>query len=374
MTSHGHRFTHRRRRGTLASRAGTAALVLAALALGAGTARADLCSDSVGVRFAMFPTTLPVQVACPGVELACAGPDLGLPGPCRFAIDLGTETIRIEFTVLADYGPGAAFTFSDLDCLVCNGTVAGTLATAELSFVNASGFVPEVEISGDSVRVSIAGPGVVRWKPGEFIELRLRFEGDCPLPPVSHRSGWVPNVGVLGPGELPLGDLFLFTCPDGGAFRATVDTKDDLDASASCLDPVVEIYDGAGDLIAVGDDQLECTYPPVCGFGCPEVEAVCGAPGLHSLVVRDYGTAAVGDEHCGKGGGYELTVEVSDAAGVPLAGDEIALGAGGPARDLPAWVRELGLSPTGPNLDDENVPSFRVFSAFGSQARSKGGE
>ena len=337
-------------------------LMIVGLFLTAGSASADLCGDAVTARFAMFQTIVPLTVACPAVDLSCAGPPLGLPGPCRFSIDIETDTIRIEIIELADYGSGASFTFDDLDCLVCDGTVEGVLSDVTVSYVNASGFVPTATFTDHSVTVSIAS-GVTRWNPGEYIELHLEFGGMCPQEPeISHRSGWVPNVGKLDPGEYPLGDLYLFRCPQGGTFDARIDTKDDLDIAESCLDPVLEVFDTAGGLVAFGDDDFDCANPLSCGFSCPLVTGVpCGNGGPFSLVVRDYGTASATGEHCDKGGGYELELEVFDASGQPVSVNQVAIGLGGSLRAVPLWARNLGFTRRSANLDDENVPSYLVL-------------
>lgn len=171
------------------------------------------------------------------------------------------------------------------------------------------------------------------------------------------RSNWVPNVGELGTGEQPLGDMWTFRCPPGGSVRASVDTKDDTDDGQSDIDPVLLVFDGQGNLLRFGDDEDGCTYPPVCGGLCPSVRATCGEAGRHSIVVRDFGTAEGPGTPCQEGGGYELVVEVFDAGGEPLSEQATRLG-GGP-RKLPAvprWARDLGKAPVGPILDDEDVP------------------
>lgn len=247
--------------------------------------------------------------------------------------------------------PRATLTFSDLDSLLCDGTVPGALADVQINFMNAAGFVPEIQFTQDSVQVSLAKE-VTRWAPGDFIELQLDFEADCPVENISsRRSGWVPNVGSLQAGELPLGDLYTFQCPEGGTVSVAIDTKDDLDVGESHLDPVLEIYDAGGNLVAIGDDEEECTYPPVCGFGCPSAQDVeCGAGGLFSLVVRDFGTANKSAEHCREGGGYELALKTLSTPGLADLG-------GGAPRELPAWLTQQGFPTQAPGLDDENVPT-----------------
>jgi hypothetical protein len=190
--------------------------------------------------------------------------------------------------------------------------------------------------------------------------------------PIS-RSNWVPNVGQLNvEGEQPLGDLWTFKCPKGGTVNVSVDTKDDTDAAQSDIDPVLLVVDGAGNLLAIGDDDVDCTYPPVCGFTCPSVTAVaCGDDGSdgnrhdsggepHSIIVRDFGASG-----CVGGGGYGLVVEVFKADGSQLSERRVDLG-GGPQRDVPKYALDLGKAPTGPALDDEDVPQGLEFFDSGS--------
>jgi hypothetical protein len=185
--------------------------------------------------------------------------------------------------------------------------------------------------------------------------------------PIS-RSNWIPNVGQLNvPGEQPLGDLWTFKCPEGGTVNVSVDTKDDTDTGESDIDPVLEVVDAAGNVLAFADDDVDCTYPPVCGFFCPSVtEVACGSDDdndsgrrgrqrePHSIIVRDFG-AAIGNSACQEGGGYNLTVEVFGPDGRQLSERRVELG-GGPERDVPKYALELGKAPTGPALDDEDVP------------------
>lgn len=167
------------------------------------------------------------------------------------------------------------------------------------------------------------------------------------------RSNWVPNVGDRNFEEQPLGDMWTFVCPSGGTVTVAVDTKDETDTAESTLDPLLEVVDGQGNAIAFGDDDFDCTYPPVCGFSCPQVEVPCGQGLRHSIIVRDFGAAGTG---CTGGGGYELTVEVfSD--GIQLAESIVNLG-GGPSRRVPHWALEEGKAPIGPALNDENVPNM----------------
>jgi hypothetical protein len=216
----------------------------------------------------------------------------------------------------------------------------------------------------------------VLWTTGQLAVLLL-FTGMLSdqayawPPPPTHRSNHVPNVGQLVPGgevgreEQPLGDMWTFFCPPGGHVVASVDTKDDTDLGTATLDPILELLDGNGVELAHGDDENTCTYAPVCGFACPALrdatgsaEIPCGdggLSGLHSLIVRDFGTATNTGVNCNDGGGYELTVDVFDEFGNELSQEEVALG-GGASRGVPDWAQTEGKAPVGPALDDENVP------------------
>jgi hypothetical protein len=184
--------------------------------------------------------------------------------------------------------------------------------------------------------------------------------------PIS-RSNWVPNVGQLNvDGEQPLGDLWTFKCPKGGTINVSVDTKDDTDNAESYIDPVLLLVDGQGNLLAFADDDVDCTYPPVCGFFCPSIAAVaCGKGENHSLIVRDFGAAIGPDEACQGGGGYNLVLEVFRADGRQVPERRVELG-GGQKRKVPEWAPDFGTAPTGPVLDDEDVPEELEFLDSGS--------
>jgi hypothetical protein len=181
--------------------------------------------------------------------------------------------------------------------------------------------------------------------------------------PIS-RSNWIPNVGQLNlEDEQPLGDLWTFRCPRGGTVNVSVDTKDDTDTARADIDPVLLVVDGAGNLLAFADDDVDCSYPPVCGFFCPSVTAVaCGSGGRHSVIVRDFGAADATGTPCQEGGGYGLRVEVFTANGRQVPEPLVDLG-GGPRRNVPKWALDLGKAPAGPALDDEDVPQGLEFFA-----------
>lgn len=171
------------------------------------------------------------------------------------------------------------------------------------------------------------------------------------------RTGWVPNVGALEEGEPPLGDLWIFRCPRGGTFTIRVDTKDDDDQGGAGIDPVLRVLSGSGRVVAVGDDEQACTYEPLCGFGCPLVEASpCGPGVIHSIIIQDRGDLTRTNERCRGGGGYELVLEVFRANGLPLPQGSVQLGGGAAALSQPRWLGAAGFALHGPRLDDTALP------------------
>jgi hypothetical protein len=199
-----------------------------------------------------------------------------------------------------------------------------------------------------------------------MIALMVAVAPQASAEPIS-RSNWVPNVGQLNlEGEQPLGDLWTFKCPEGGTVSASVDTKEDTDAAQSDIDPVLLLVDGRGNLLALADDDVDCSYPPVCGFFCPSIAAVaCGRGENHSLVVRDFGAADITGTACQEGGGYNLIVEVFKANGNQLSQRKVELG-GGPKKKVPKWALDFGKAPIAPALDDEDVPQGFEFFDSGS--------
>ncbi len=176
------------------------------------------------------------------------------------------------------------------------------------------------------------------------------------------RANWVPNNGErILDGELPLGDMWTFKCPRHGSFSVSVDTRAPSVGATSELDPLIEVIAGNGDVVAIGDDELECTYEPVCGFACPQVtEVACGSGETHSIVVRDFGADFDADS-CDDGGGYELRLSVRTARGKNLSERSTDLG-GSPRRTLPAWVApSYDIGREGPLLDDEGVPNMETL-------------
>ena len=202
-----------------------------------------------------------------------------------------------------------------------------------------------------------------RFKPSAivvtaFLTFGMSIQGHAWEQKTIERGNWVPNVGELDfeAKEQPLGDMWTFVCPPGGTFKLSIDTKDDTDINKADIDPVAVVLDGRGNEIGYGDDEIHCKYEPVCGYGCPSVEATCGKGEVHSILVRDYGTATTSGDYCQEGGGYKLGLEVRDVTGRRVPAHYIKLG-GGARRNVPGWALKQGIAPVGPALDDEILPN-----------------
>jgi len=147
-----------------------------------------------------------------------------------------------------------------------------------------------------------------------------------------------------------LGDGWTFKCPKGGTYSASVDTIDDDGEGNATLDPFFQVHDGTGLLVATQDDNVTCTFTPLCGFTCPSASGLpCGDKNPHLLRIGDNS----GHTGC-VGGGYELTLEVKDKNGVVLPPKKVKLG-GGPNRKLPKWFDPGKGRKQGPLLDDEQI-------------------
>jgi hypothetical protein len=173
--------------------------------------------------------------------------------------------------------------------------------------------------------------------------------------PISRIDG-VPGGGWLG-------DLWGFRCPPGGRVQVQVDVLGDIplenNVFASRLDPAVDIFDGRGNLLAQGDDELLCTPVLGCDAGCPAVSVACGQGARHTLVVRDAGFLP----GCFGGGTYQLSIEVFNANRRSLSPGQVRLGGGVP-RNVPQFVINEGFSGrSGPVVDDGVVP-LSIFSSF----------
>jgi hypothetical protein len=326
-------------------------LTVVALIFHASASRADFLGDSVAGSLALddvptvFTSGSPATVADPGTEFQFTGDQFELTAD--FSGNRGT-TLDLQFVRTGPFGeaPNTTWIFSDLTCIA-----------------DPSCTIVGIEDLGGTLVVqsaTVTGPHAIEIKTaatsGGSANQGHQFRIVSSYAPV-RRSQWAPNVGTLASDERPLGDLWTFVCKPGQRVSIFVDTKDDGDASASHLDPAVQLVDGAGALLGAGDDQSPCTYAPVCGFRCPRiVGAPCGPGKTHSIIVRDSGTATTTADTCSKGGGYELEVVVLDAGGVVVPEKKLGLG-GAPAGKLPAWLAS-DKKTHGPALDDESVPRF----------------
>src|SRR5262245_16238360 len=159
--------------------------------------------------------------------------------------------------------------------------------------------------------------------------------GSVQAAPVTRRE-WVPGNGSQG-------DLWTFSCPGGGHFTATVDNL------GAALEPYFSVSDGTGGFVAFADDDVPCTFPPTCGFACPQVVNVpCGSGSTHSIRIA----AATSGGGCETGAGYVLTLEVFNSGGASIDPKQVKLG-GGAKRKVPSWYDPDRLLQTGPALDDE---------------------
>jgi hypothetical protein len=172
--------------------------------------------------------------------------------------------------------------------------------------------------------------------------------------PADGRANSVLRINHVPGGGL-VGDVWTFRCPVGGRAAITVDALADVpeeeDGSASNLDPTLKIYDGLGDVVAAGDDELACSARSSCEAKCPSVDFECGSGVVHSIVVADAGLRP----GCAGGGTYLLSVEVLDAGGGPRIPGQVQLG-GGPPQAVPPFLLAGGLvGRRGPVIDDGSL-------------------
>ncbi len=170
------------------------------------------------------------------------------------------------------------------------------------------------------------------------------------------RTNYIPsgdyNQGIVG-------DMWTFLCPPGGSVSAAVDTKNDTGNGKSNLNLRFEVADRRGNLLALGDEEMDCTYDSVCGYSCPRVvDLVCGLGNPHTIAIYSHPSNASNSltgQLCKGGGGYDLIISAVNRNGVQLKEGALALG-GGARRFAPSWSG--GVGKFGPALDDEGVPSF----------------
>jgi len=113
----------------------------------------------------------------------------------------------------------------------------------------------------------------------------------------------VPPADVFHPSGLIQGDLWVFDGRAGDVIDIRLDTRDDNNDSTSNLDPILLLRRPDGSLLAAGDDEVDCSRPPVCGFRCPLLTGVAlDQTGVWSIAVRDFGGSGC------LSGGYNLNV------------------------------------------------------------------
>jgi hypothetical protein len=175
------------------------------------------------------------------------------------------------------------------------------------------------------------------------------------------RTNYIPSGDYS---EGIVGDMWTFVCPTGGWVSVAVDTKNDTGNGKSNLNLRLEIADKKGNLLALGDEEMNCAYDSICGYSCPQVvDVACGLGNPHTIAIYSHPSNASNTQTgqlCKGGGGYDLTVSAVKRNGVPVT--ELALALGGSSkRYKPPWAGGVGIY--GPALDDEGVPSFFFPSA-----------
>src|ERR1700681_3257884 len=154
----------------------------------AGVALAQACDCSLSTLMGTTVTTqlnlqsnIHSSVVVPGVEIPCAGTTFNVPGPCRWAIDFGANTIRINFVDgPATYGATSHFTFSTLTPVApaaCQGSGAPYVAGITVTTNKTSApYVQNATFTAHSVAVPFAPTsGNVDWNKGEWILVTLKF-------------------------------------------------------------------------------------------------------------------------------------------------------------------------------------------------------
>ena len=118
----------------------------------------------------------------------------------------------------------------------------------------------------------------------------------------------VPSADTAHPSGLILGDEWSFVGRAGDVISIDVDTRDDRYEGTALLDPKLEVRRPDGSSAVSGDDEAECSRPPVCGYACPRVRNFSlDQTGRWTIIVRDFGGASQTGVFC-TGGGYNLTV------------------------------------------------------------------
>jgi hypothetical protein len=268
--------------------------------------------------------TVPVTVACPGVELPCAGAVLGFAGPsCRFGIDIDADTIHVDFTQIQDLG-SAVLTFASLDSEI--DCPDGTTGPGEISGVTVTTshatFVAPVTTTPTSLSLTLGEPvgptGPTRWNPGDFIELALDFAGDCPgvaveidIKPWSDTNLVYPfseilmPVAILGSEDFDAANVDVTTLafgPDGTSPVSSIfeDVNED-----GLMDLLLD-YRTAESGIDLGDEKACVTGKIFDGTpfeACDSVRIVCDVDDNQEVDINDVdaifaarGTAATGPD------------------------------------------------------------------------------
>jgi hypothetical protein len=153
----------------------------------AGIALAQACDCSLSTLMGTIVTTqlnngapiVPKTVVAP-VEIPCAGTTFSVPGPCRWAIDFGAATIRVNFLDTSTYGATSHFTFSTLNPVApaaCQGSGAPYVAGIRVTTNKTSApYVQNATFTAHSVAVPFAPTsGNVDWNKGDWILVTLKF-------------------------------------------------------------------------------------------------------------------------------------------------------------------------------------------------------
>jgi hypothetical protein len=112
------------------------------------------------------------------------------------------------------------------------------------------------------------------------------------------------------------GDVYTFNGNAGDTVVISVDTADRGDGRSN-LDPIALLVDASGAVVRRGDDEVVCTFPPVCGFACPRIDVSLPADGTYTVLIADSN-----DEVC-TGGEYAATADGS--GGLILTADDQGL-------------------------------------------------